>query len=191
MSDADADALTHAIRRYVERDGPVIDDGIDALRATLLHIIDTTDVDVGGADIRPTKRDGGNMAHNDDGRDAAGRFTRGNPGGPGRPRRAVETDYLRALTERVTPDVWGDIIDNVVNAARGGDMRAVAFLARYLHGATPPTLFSLAVADAAGADVDAEIAHVVERVRDDDTRYTRPNPVVAQLGPNIGRPHET
>lgn len=126
----------------------------------------------------------------DTGRDAAGRFTRGNPGGPGRPRLAVEADYLRALTDRVTPDVWRDIVDGVVDAARAGDMRAVAWLSRYLLGATPPTLFALAVADAAGADadVDAEIRHVIARANTSAAARVVDDidaPPVVLLGPHI------
>lgn len=211
-------ALRAAVARWLSQGGRVIDgtdagDGIDALRATLGHIIDG-DVGLrdalaaaaGTADNRPTKRGGGKypggstpgtlgdeMKRTDDGRDgrdAAGRWAPGNPGGPGRPRRAVESDYMRALTDRVTPDVWRDIIDAVVDAARAGDMRAVAWLSRYLLGATPPTLFALAVADAAGpdVDVDAEIRHVIERAHTsaaarviDDTDA----PPVVMLGPHI------
>lgn len=205
------DALRAAGMRWLSQGGRVIDgtddgDGIDALRATLGHIIDSDaalraalSAAAGIADKRPTKRGGGDypgapggdtMKRTDDGRDAAGRWAPGNPGGPGRPRRAVESDYMRALTDRVTPDVWRDIIDAVVDAARGGDMRAVAWLSRYLLGAAPPTLFALAVADAAGpdVDVDAEIRHVIERAHTsaaarvvDDTDA----PPVVMLGPHI------
>ena len=146
-------------------------------------------------DTRPTNRAhthaGGNMKQDDDdGRDTAGRFTTGNPGGPGRPRRAVEGDYLRALTDRLTPDAWGAIVDTAIDDARAGDAKAREWLARYVLGDRPPSLFSLAVADAAGddADVDAEIRHVVARARADavarmiaDTE----RPPVVMLGPHI------
>jgi hypothetical protein len=133
------------------------------------------------------------MGHIDDGtarsgRDDRGRFAQGNPGGPGRPRRAVESDYLRSLTDRVTPDVWASIVDAVVTAARSGDMRAVEWLTRYVLGNTPPTLFDLAVADAADVDVDAEITHVVGTARGDDfRRITADRDPVHMLGPHIGR----
>src|SRR4051812_15971604 len=38
-----------------------------------------------------------------------GRFLAGNAGGPGRPRRAVERDYLTALGDTITLDVWRQI----------------------------------------------------------------------------------
>lgn len=145
------------------------------------------------SDTRPIKRahthKGGNVKH-DDGRDTAGRFAPGNPGGPGRPRRAVEGDYLRALTDRLTPDAWGAIVDTAIDDARAGDAKAREWLARYVLGDRPPSLFSLAVADAAGddADVDAEIRHVVTRARADavarmiaDTE----RPPVVMLGPHL------
>lgn len=145
-------------------------------------------------DTRPTKRAhthaGGNMKHDDDGRDTAGRFAPGNPGGPGRPRRAVEADYLRALTDRLTPDAWGAIVDTAIDDARAGDAKAREWLTRYVLGDRPPSLFSLAVADAAGddADVDAEIRHVVTRARADNvTRMIADTerPPVVMLGPHL------
>ena len=143
-------------------------------------------------DTRPIKRahTGGNMKHNDDGRDTAGRFAPGNPGGPGRPRRAVEGDYLRALTDRLTPDAWGAIVDTAIDDARAGDAKAREWLARYVLGDRPPSLFSLAVADAAGddADVDAEIRHVVARARADAVARMIADtdaPPVVLLGPHI------
>jgi hypothetical protein len=36
-----------------------------------------------------------------DGRDRGGRFAKGNPGGPGRPPRTTEANYLIALTDVV------------------------------------------------------------------------------------------
>lgn len=143
-------------------------------------------------DTRPIKRahTGGNMKHADDKRDTAGRFAQGNPGGPGRPRRAVEGDYLRSLTDRVTPDVWGAIVDTAIDDARAGDAKAREWLARYVMGERPPSLFALAVADAAGddADVDAEIRHVVARARADAVARMIADtdaPPVVLLGPHI------
>jgi hypothetical protein len=44
-------------------------------------------------------------------RDDNGRFAKGNPGGPGRPRRAVEADYLAALSQAVPLEKWRDIVE--------------------------------------------------------------------------------
>jgi len=194
-TDIDAALRTAVVRWLAHGDDPPSTD-TDALRATLGHIIDGDAAlrdALAAADTRPTKRGGHTMkrtAHTDDGRDAAGRFTHGNPGGPGRPRRAVESDYLRMLTDRLTPAVWGAIVDTAIDDARAGDARAREWLARYVLGDRPPTLFALAVADAAGADadVDAEIQHVITRARTPaadrvvDDIDAQP---VALLGPHI------
>jgi len=123
------------------------------------------------------------MPRADDGRDTAGRFAIGNPGGPGRPRRAIETDYLRMLAERLTPDAWRAIIDTAIDDAKTGDARARDWLTRYALGATPPTLWALAVADAAGITADDEIRHAIERgTMEAAERAIYPPGAVARLG---------
>lgn len=47
-----------------------------------------------------------------DGRDNRGRFVLGNPGGPGRPSRAVERDYLQVLVDVVTLEKWRLVCEN-------------------------------------------------------------------------------
>ncbi|PWH15389.1 MAG: hypothetical protein DDG58_11130 [Ardenticatenia bacterium] len=70
-------------------------------------------------------------------RDENGRFVPGTQGGPGRPRRAVESDYLRALSDACPPEVWAEICQRAVETARRGDPIARAWLSRYLlAGAT-------------------------------------------------------
>lgn len=73
-------------------------------------------------------------------RDANGQFAKGNPGGPGRPPRATETDYLNALTEVVTLDDWRQIGARAVADAKTGDKAAREWLSKYLIGDSPPTL---------------------------------------------------
>lgn len=63
-----------------------------------------------------------------------GRFEAGNPGGPGRPRRSVESDYLRALSEACPLDMWQEVAKAVTDA-KAGDAQARAWLGRYLMGA--------------------------------------------------------
>jgi hypothetical protein len=55
------------------------------------------------------------------GRDSGGRFAKGNRGGPGRPPRAIERDYLRALSDRCPLETWGRIVDKAVEDALNGD----------------------------------------------------------------------
>jgi hypothetical protein len=75
-------------------------------------------------------------------RNGDGQFAPGNPGGPGRPRRVAERDYLAALTEECPPETWRAICRRAVADALGGDARARDWLARYLLGnpAELPTL---------------------------------------------------
>lgn len=69
-----------------------------------------------------------------DGRDGAGRFAAGNAGGPGRPSRATETEYLRVLSDACPPETWQRIVAKAVTDALDGDGAARAWLSRYLLG---------------------------------------------------------
>ena len=80
---------------------------------------------------------------NDNGHDSRGRFAEGNPGGPGRPRRAVEERYLAALGEAVSLDDWRDIVRAAVGAAKCGDPKARSWLSAYLIGTEPISLSDL------------------------------------------------
>lgn len=100
-----------------------------------------------------------------DGRDIGarnrdGRFTTGNPGGPGRPRRTTERGYLAAIADACPPAAWGEIVARAVADARAGDATARAWLASYLVGrpeSAAVTLHTLAVEHEAGTDaVDAD-----------------------------------
>ena len=61
-------------------------------------------------------------------------FTKGNPGGPGRPRRSFEVDYLTALSTACPPGAWDEICRRAVTDAQAGDHRARAWLGGYLVG---------------------------------------------------------
>ena len=62
-------------------------------------------------------------------RDEHGRFAEGNAGGPGRPRRTVERDYLAVLSEAVSLDDWRAVVARAVDDAKAGDARARDWLA--------------------------------------------------------------
>ena len=84
-----------------------------------------------------------------------GRFATGNTGGPGRPRRHIEADYLQMMTAACSPDAWREIVERAVNDAKTGDGRAREWLAGYVVGrpeAVAPTLFTLAAEELAEAD---------------------------------------
>ena len=82
---------------------------------------------------------------NGEGRNGHGRFVPGNPGGPGRPRRVTERDYLVTLTEECSPEAWRAICRRAVADALAGDARARDWLARYLLG-NPAELLTLGAA---------------------------------------------
>lgn len=67
-------------------------------------------------------------------RDSNGRFTPGHPGGPGRPPRAIEDEYLRAMASVVDAEAWESIIKKATEQAINGDSKARTFLASYLLG---------------------------------------------------------
>ncbi|MGQ0622512.1 MAG: hypothetical protein ACT4QA_21825 [Panacagrimonas sp.] len=84
-----------------------------------------------------------------------GTFMKGNSGGPGRPRRQVESDYVRALTDACLAETWRDIVNRAVEDARGGDATARAWLATYLIGkpaGNAPTLTKIEFWAARGFD---------------------------------------
>jgi hypothetical protein len=80
----------------------------------------------------------------DDGRDEAGKFAAGNRHGKGRPARPVEADYLRRLSDMLTPDRWARIVEAAITAAEQGDAKARAWVAGFAVGAAPMSLQDLA-----------------------------------------------
>lgn len=90
-------------------------------------------------------------------RDDKGQFATGNPGGPGRPRRTVERDYLAALTEIITLDDWRDIVKRALEQAKGAQgEKARNWITGLLLGKEPLSLTRLAVLEA-GFPVEDEI----------------------------------
>jgi hypothetical protein len=112
------------------------------------------------------------------GRDSGGRFAKGNSGGPGRPRRSVEREYLAALSEELSLTRWQKIVRKAIDDAETGDWRAREWLAKIALGPDPKVetmshhgamrLLDLVVDEAKGETIDATIsARVVsDRVRD-------------------------
>ena len=89
------------------------------------------------------------------GRDNNGKFAAGNAGGPGRPPRATERDYLVALSESCSTNDWQEIVTRAVDDAKDGDAKARAWLAGYLvgePGSRGELLHTIAVEVAAGSD---------------------------------------
>jgi hypothetical protein len=76
-------------------------------------------------------------------RNLDGTFALGNPGGPGRPRRAVEREYLAALAEAVSPADWRAIVGKAVADAKNGNPKAREWLSKHLLGDDPLALVEL------------------------------------------------
>ena len=86
-----------------------------------------------------------------------GRFLKGHTGGPGRPRRAVEQEYLAKLNATVTLEVWQQIVERAVQDAKNGDAKAREWIAKYLIGDERPSLVLLAANERAGITADVAI----------------------------------
>lgn len=80
------------------------------------------------------------MSRND-GRDERGLFVKGGPGGPGRPKLALEVarslEYLSATWKIVTSEDWEQIVRSAVAAAKKGDASARGWLSAQLSGPNP------------------------------------------------------
>jgi len=69
-------------------------------------------------------------------RDDSGKFAKGNPGGPGRPKKEREQRFYEITLSTVTFDDWKDIVNKAIAQAKKGDPVARKWLSDYLMG--PP-----------------------------------------------------
>jgi hypothetical protein len=120
-------------------------------------------------------------------RDGNGRFAAGNPGGPGRPRRAVELDFLAALADRVPLTKWRRIVDRAVLDAEQGDARARRWIAEHLLGRQTEPLTTLAATELAGT-LDEEIQARAAGLRGSTLRKKVMNQVSSYPDLSPGRP---
>lgn len=97
------------------------------------------------------------------GRQADGRFANGNAGGPGRPRRPVEEDYLRVLNESVSVQDWAQVVRRAVEDAKQGDARARDWLSKHILEGVADPLFRLALAEQRGDTYGAKIERATAR----------------------------
>jgi len=95
------------------------------------------------------------------GRDAGGRFSFGNPGGPGRPRRAIEREYLATLGEAVSLKDWRRVVARALADAIAGDARARQWLSGYL--VNDLSLMDVAASEAGGLTPEDEIADLARK----------------------------
>ena len=76
------------------------------------------------------------------GRDEQGRFTKGNPGGPGNPYAQQVAAFRRALVNAVTEEDIAGIVAAIVSKAKDGDVAAFKTLAPYLFGRPPESAYA-------------------------------------------------
>ena len=113
--------------------------------------------------------------------DDLGRFAPGNAGGPGRPRRAIEREYLAVLGEAVTLDDWRQIVNQAVADAKDGDAAARTWLGKYLLGDKSVSLRELAAAEARGFTADEEVRDTSARQAEDAARQARFDAILGRL----------
>lgn len=94
----------------------------------------------------------------DNGRDAGGRFAKGNPGGPGNPHARQVAELRSALLSAVSIDDLLAVIKALVQKAQGGDVQATKLLLDRLLGASE-ALDVLIRLDA----LDEQVARLLER----------------------------
>lgn len=92
------------------------------------------------------------------GRDAGGRFAKGNPGGPGNPHAQQVSELRSALLSAVSTDDLLAVIKALVQKAQDGDVPATKLLLDRLLGPID-ALDVLARLDA----LDESVAHLLER----------------------------
>ena len=129
------------------------------------------------------------------GHDERGRFAVGNSGGPGRPRRAIEREYLRAVSDAVPLEAWTAIVERAVSDAKDGDDKARNWLAKYVIGDAPIGLTELLARELLDIDVDLEaqvkvaelskptpskLSQLTEWLEDEPTFYERAAAIKAQ-----------
>lgn len=72
------------------------------------------------------------------GRDANGRFTKGNAGGPGNPHARRSAELRQAMLEAVSPDDIAEIMQRLVQMAKEGDVAAIREVLNRVVGRPAP-----------------------------------------------------
>jgi hypothetical protein len=88
----------------------------------------------------------------------------GNRGG--RPRRATEEKYLKALSDSVSIDDWKAIATKAIAQAKDGDKDARAWLGNYLIG--KPTEYQVIDADLESETIGGLLADIRAALSDED-----------------------
>ncbi len=88
------------------------------------------------------------------GRDGAGRFTVGNPGGPGNPRLRLLGEHQRALASAISPEQVSELMQKLLARAMLGDMQAARLLLERLFGKVPEAVVLANVGPVQPAELD-------------------------------------
>lgn len=110
--------------------------------------------------------------------------------------RRTESDYMGALLETVTLDDWRDVVAGALQAAKGGDPAARAWLGQYLVGkpeTKAPSALTVVVQQWSGGDPLAErlAKPIVDRAKypvlnhDTDLKDTVKAAIVAELAQKL------
>ena len=89
-----------------------------------------------------------------------GQFDVGNSFGVGRPSRAVELDYLKALSDAVPVGAWAEICQRAVDDAKNGDAKARQWLSEHLLAGS--SLLELAKLEAVGVTSGDHVRGIVD-----------------------------
>lgn len=72
--------------------------------------------------------------------------------------RLIERDYLQTLSDKMTLERWGKIVNRALSDAEKGDSRARDWVSKHALGADPMTLIDLAMRETFGVASWHEIA---------------------------------
>lgn len=87
-----------------------------------------------------------------------GRFKPGNKASPGRKKKAVERDYVKIITDVVSPSKWRGVVEKAYLQALAGDAYARRWLSEYIIG-KPPQILELRGGEA------AQLAQIIESLK--------------------------
>ncbi len=99
------------------------------------------------------------------GRDGKGRFTKGNPGGPGNPFARQVARLRQVFLDRVDPDKLQALVDKLLEMALAGDLAALKLVLAYTLGRPAPAV------DPDGLDAQEIELFRREQVRDLDDNF--------------------
>lgn len=106
-------------------------------------------------------------------RNNKGHFIKGNQGGPGRPPRTTETEYLDAAMSNCSPEKWGEIVEIAVNDCFHSNAsvrnNARNFILKVLYGNSPNVL--LQYANIINSESEGEPNHYRQSLADRMERY--------------------